>query len=197
MCKYEIRVKLNYGEMNIPAGDNYNEAINQYKKIKNDFNNAPAIITLWNNEKNIEQFVSKVNNKYDFKRHYNELIDKLIEINSLGKELIETEKELANNKNENYHEIELTDYNDLSMDMLINLKKDLTIRRVTKECAKEYYAFHDLNCKLIELLRDYKSARHDKLLDSCGKTYYSKFYKESNKNKEKRISTLKDLKIIS
>lgn len=195
MCKYEIKINLNYGNMNVPVGDDYNKAVEEYKKIKNDFINTPATITLWNNEKGIEQFVSKVDNKYEFKKYYNELINILIKINSLGKELVLTEKELSEKKTKSYHDIELTDYDDLSMDMLINLKKDLTIRRLTKECSKEYYAFHELNCKLIELLKDYKSARHGKLLDSCSKTYYSKFYKESSKNKDKRISMLNDLKL--
>ena len=63
MCKYIIKIDLNYGNMNVPVGDNYNKAIEEYKRIKKDFANAPATITLWNNEKNIEQFVSKVDNK--------------------------------------------------------------------------------------------------------------------------------------
>ena len=195
MCKYEIRIDLNYGNMNMPVGDNYNMAVEKFKKIKDDFANTPAKIILWNNERNIEQFVSKVDNRYDFKKHYNELINILVKINELGKELVNTEKELSEKKTESYHNIELTDYDNLSIGMLIELKKDLTIRRVTKECTKEYYAFHELNCKLIELLKNYKNVRHSKLLDSCSKTYYSKFYKESEKNKDKRISILNDLKI--
>ena len=66
MCKYEVRVSLEYGKMNVNAGDNYNEALIKYKNIKNDFLNIPATITLFNNDKNIEQFTTKTNSKYDF-----------------------------------------------------------------------------------------------------------------------------------
>lgn len=197
MCKYTIMIGLDYGKMNVECGDNYNLAIQKYKEIKKDFYNTPATITLYNNEKHIEQFTTKTKNEYSFEKLYNELIDKIIQINEIGEELTKKEKKLAESKNNSYHMIEETDYDDLSMDILLDLKKNLTQRRLVKDENKEYYAWHECNCKIIEILKDYKEARHDKITGSKWNIYRSKYYKEGTNCKEKRISILKDLKINS
>ncbi len=195
MCKYEVRVSLEYGKMNVNAGDNYNEALIKYKNIKNDFLNIPATITLFNNDKNIEQFTTKTNSKYDFVKKYNQIIDLLIDINEMGKELTVKEKEFSQKKNDAYHLIESTDYDELDIEMLLNFKKELTMRRSIKDENKEFYAFASFNNQLIELLSNYRNARHDRLLDNKNKTYKSKYYRESSNCKDKRVSILKDLKI--
>lgn len=195
MCKYEVQVKLNYGEMNIECGDNYNDAIAKFKKVKNDFLNVPATITLYNNDKDIEQFTSKTESDCNFTKLYNELVDTLVKINEVSTKLNEQEKELAEEKNKSYHKIEEMDYDELDVEMLLDLKKNLTKRRIVKEENREFYAFHEANCKILEILSDFKRIRPSKIHEGKNKAYRQKYYKENKNCKERRISVAKDLKL--
>jgi len=194
MCKYEVNVEMKYGKYNIPC-ESYNEAMVKYKEVKNELINIPAKITVWNCEKEIKQFSATTNPELEFKKLYNNLINTLIKINKISIELSEKENSYAKSKNSSYHMIEETDYEELDLDMLINLKKTLTERRIVKEENVQYFSFHECNVKIIELLSNFKNTRADKLHKNSNQLHRSKYYKESLNAKLKRITTLEDLKI--
>lgn len=197
MCKYKISVEMKYGKYNIDGTDDYNMAIEKYKEIKEDFKNTPATITLYNTEKQIEQFTTKTKLDCNFDKLYNELIDVLIRINEASAKMTELEKRYNQAKNTSYHDIEMMDMNELNEDVLFNLKKQLTQRRVTEEGNRCFYSFHNANVKIIEILKDFKESRASKLHEGTNKAYRQPYYKEHENTKRKRITILKDLKINS
>nr|DAZ34403.1 MAG TPA: hypothetical protein [Caudoviricetes sp.] len=197
MCKYKISVEMKYGKCNIEGTDDYNMAIEKYKEIKEDFKNTPATITLYNTEKQIEQFTTKTKLDCNFDKLYNELIDVLIRINEASAKMTELEKQYNQAKNKSYHDIEMMDIDELNEDVLFDLKKQLTQRRVTEEGNRCFYSFHNANVKIIEILKDFKESRASKLHEGTNKAYRQPYYKEHENTKRKRITILKDLKINS
>lgn len=193
MCKYEVKISLEYGNINVPATDNYNQALDKYREVKQQFNSVPCEIILWNNDKGCQQFISKNKPDKEFDKLYNQIKDALNKMTKIQIELLQQEEELSRTKNKSYHAIEETDINDLDLNMLINLKLDLSKRRIIKENNQQFYAFFDCYNKMIELLKSYKNEKHDKLLHNSNKIHQSKYYKESINVKKKRLSVISDL----
>ena len=76
MCKYQIQINNKYGNMMINAGDNYSEAINKYKEVKDEYASITCDINFLNDGK--IQFQKKNDNSME--KLYDNLLDVLVKI---------------------------------------------------------------------------------------------------------------------
>lgn len=70
---------MKYGNMNVNAGDDYNNALDIYRNVKKEYENIPCTIELYNKEKEDIQFVRK-NNGVTFDELLNNFKGALIEL---------------------------------------------------------------------------------------------------------------------
>ena len=141
MCKYQIQINNKYGNMMINAGDNYSEAINKYKEVKDEYASITCDINFLNDGK--IQFQKKNDNSME--KLYDNLLDVLVKIAEHEIEMSEKEEEFNRAKNANYHMIEELDISKLSdeeqLDIFKNMKTMLTKRRSIESENQKAYAF--------------------------------------------------------
>ena len=89
MCKYQIQINNKYGNMMINAGDNYSEAINKYKEVKDEYASITCDINFLNDGK--IQFQKKNDNSME--KLYDNLLDVLVKIAEHEIEMSEKEEE--------------------------------------------------------------------------------------------------------
>ena len=157
MCKYQIQINNKYGNMMINAGDNYSEAINKYKEVKDEYASITCDINFLNDGK--IQFQKKNDNSME--KLYDNLLDVLVKIAEHEIEMSEKEEEFNRAKNANYHMIEELDISKLSdeeqLDIFKNMKTMLTKRRSIESENQKAYAFHDTFLKIYDAIENYEN----------------------------------------
>lgn len=159
MCKYIVKVDLDYGNFEAEAGNDYKKAISKYKKIRKDFNNIPCVVRMVNKETNKDVFAPTKRNN-DFVDSFNNLIDMLYDLTSsridVGKETGTYEK----TKDEWYHELEEANFGELNteqkIEFLEDLKVDVTKRRINKKENAKYAVFQGCLNDIIDRVIEYE-----------------------------------------
>lgn len=173
MCKYLVQVKMNFGNMSISAGDNYQEAINKYHEIKEYYNSIPCEISFYNREKNEVQF-TKVNKDDSFDKLYNDLINSLANISRHMIDIRRRESNLTEVRNQLYHQLELT---------------SLSSRRLIEDESQKMYAFFDSFKDICNSISKYDNEKENKLRHGQ-KRYGNAYYSEDLSNKKQRTKKL-------
>lgn len=159
MCKYMVKVDLDYGSFEAEAGSDYKEAIDRYKKVREDFNKVPCVIRMINKETNKDVFAPTRRNN-DFVDSFNSLIDVLYDLTEtridIGKETSNYDK----TKSEWYHEIEEANFSNLNtkqkVEFLEDLKADVTKRRINKKENAKYATFQGCLNDIIDRIVEYE-----------------------------------------
>lgn len=193
--KFAIELKLKYGKLNKTA-ETYNEALDIYREMKNEYANVTCEISVINLETNNVLFTKFNNRENSFESNYEKLMESLINIARLEIELKDKEKEYNDYKRDFYHKIEQTNLEDIDLEMLEDFKTDLTKRRIVKQESRRCYAFHQTLLGMIDLLSDYKKNQYQ--MENAGSTviYRKSYYTESPKLKVQRYEQLKELSVI-
>lgn len=196
MCKYLVQVKMNFGNMSVSAGDNYQEAINKYHEIKEYYNSIPCEISFYNKEKDDVQF-TKVNKDDSFDKLYNDLINNLANISRHMVDIRRRESNLTEVRNEMYHALELTSLSDLTeeeqLKMLFDMKAKLSSRRLIEDESQKMYAFFDSFKDICNLISKYDNEKESKLRHGqkrFGNAYYSEDLSNKKQRTKKLLSTL-------
>ena len=191
MCKYQIQINNKYGNMMINAGDNYSEAINKYKEVKDEYASITCDINFLNDGK----IQCQKKNDNSMEKLYDNLLDVLVKIAEHEIEMSEKEEEFNRAKNANYHMIEELDTSKLSdeeqLDIFKNMKTMLTKRRSIESENQKAYAFHDTFLKIYDAIENYENKDKCKVNKNISR-FKDQYYRESPKNKQKRLSNLQN-----
>lgn len=191
MCKYLIRINMKYGNMNVNAGDDYNNALGIYRNVKKEYENIPCTIELYNKEKEDIQFVRK-NNGVTFDELLNNFKDALIELARYQVKLCKEEKQYTELRNQLYHDLENTDLSELDdyeqIKVLHNMKKELSKRRLIEEENIKNYGFYNCFKTCYKALQSYEDGKGN-IKRSTGR-FGDAYYKESINDKKGRVKNL-------
>jgi hypothetical protein len=188
---YLIKIELKYGEFTVSA-ETYQEAINEYKEIKEEYKSIPCKITMYKEDQ--IQFV-KENSNHSFDTLFKNLLDALEELGKYQIELNEKEDEFNRIKDRIYHNIEETNLNELSIDEQLNLlhnaKSEFTKRRLIKIENQKNYGFYKTYQMIIERMLSYVDSGEKKVRERENASRYNKpYYNEDIKVKEKLLKKI-------
>ena len=159
MCKYLVIVETPYGCLNIKAGDEYSNALDKYKEIKEEYKDINCKIKFYNNDISDVQWTAISKNK-GFEDAYSNFKKCLIDLVECSISASQNESDLEKQYSEQYHNLELTDTSELTLEeqskLLLNLKINLNKRRLSKKENSKNYAFHSALKLILSQIQSYE-----------------------------------------
>lgn len=192
---YSIEIKMKYGKFKVKS-DNYQECMNKYKEIKEEYSKIPCEIIVYKDDE--VQFI-KGNSKESFENLYNKLIDILLEMGQYQIDISSEEKKYGEIKNKLYHSLEEMDLSETTdkeqLTFLNKMKGELSKRRLIENENKKLYAFDRVYRKILDELNVYKNKERETKEEASINRYTNVYYKEGVKAKRNRIKEINNLKL--
>ena len=192
---YSIEIKMKYGKFKVKS-DNYQECMNKYKEIKEEYSKIPCEIIVYKDDE--VQFI-KGNSEESFENLYNKLIDILLEMGQYQIDISSEEKEYGEIKNKLYHSLEEMDLSETSdkeqLTFLNKMKGELSKRRLIENENRKLYAFDRVYRIILDELNVYKNKEKETKEEASINRYTNVYYKEGVKAKRNRIKEINNLKL--